>query len=1021
MKFSIKVLFLTLLTSNLAFAQTASILPPAKTTFFDSNGNPLVSGTVDFYIPSTTTRKTTWQDAAETVPNTNPVVLDSAGRGLILGSGSYRQVIKDRNGNVIWDQVTSSAGSGGSSSTATGDGDLVGTIKPWAGMTAPNQYMFTYGQEVSRTTYSALFTAITSTQAAFCNSGSPVLNGLSDTTNFWIGMSVEVTCLAAGNSTIISKTATTVTLAANANVTLNTNAVFFPWGRGNGTTTFNIPDFRGFAIAGNNNMGGVANSVLTTAYFGTPTPNAAGAAGGSQSTTLLTANLPPQTPSGTIANGAITNTVTGGIIAGTSASVFASAGGPNLPQGAVAIAVSSSQATSTFTGTAFAGQTSTAFSSIQPTKTSNYIIKVTPDANSATASGVTSLGGMTGDIACGSGLSCTGNNISVNPQTLQINSSIILSGTNKGLLYDNAGVLGNLATANNGVLITDGAGNPSISTIVPSLVTAGNFGFQDGFTSGFVGATSSFLTHSTVLGTLNSTPIGFFTNNILAGSIDGSNQNWTINKGMTINGSGLTINPTANSLNQGINITQSGSGTCPSPGAGPPTAPIFFGCAFNSIFINPQNVNGNGGVVQGLSVQMYNNGTNITNPLTAFFTNYTYGTAPTASVDAVAIGGLSQIDINMGGTGTGAGTAKGAVTAMNLYAIIGGTATNIHGLNGIEINTSARAGTSIYAKNGLSVVATSDDAVQASGPYSVAYSLSSMAGSVNWKCGFCANDLNGQGPITTTGTLFGTIGSATIANAIDVSSYTISGFLLKGANTTISGAGAIITNGGFLAQTSNTNYQANDGTTSSFFGSTTSFLTNSAAIGTLSNHPIALFTNNNLKASLSAAGSWTWNTYAKGPIVSDASGNITSAIGQIPGTATNDSANAGNIGEFFAPTCNNVALTTATDTACTSQSLTAGDWELSAVCYYVPAATTTVTDGTCSFNTAQPTVSSSLGLYARQWWSNNTAVINEPVTIIIPNLRVSLSATTTYYLNANSRFATSTMALYGIMHIRRFR
>src|SRR5579859_495724 len=91
---------------HFAFAQTASILPPAETTFFDANGNPLSAGTIDFYVPSTTTRKTTWQDAAETIPNTNPVVLDSAGKALILGSGSYRQVVKDKNQNLIWDQVT---------------------------------------------------------------------------------------------------------------------------------------------------------------------------------------------------------------------------------------------------------------------------------------------------------------------------------------------------------------------------------------------------------------------------------------------------------------------------------------------------------------------------------------------------------------------------------------------------------------------------------------------------------------------------------------------------------------------------------------------------------------------------------------------------------------------------------------------------------------------------------------------------------------------------------------------------
>lgn len=408
-----KTLFLCLCiiaNTHLAYAQTASILPQGKTQFLDNNGKPLTSGTVDFYIPSTTTRKTTWQNSAETVANSNPVVLDAGGRAIIYGDGSYRQVVKDRLGNVIWDQVTSSTGSGSGGSTATGDGDLVGTIKPWAGMTAPNQYVFTYGQEISRTTYSALFTAITSSQSVFCTSGSPTLTGLSDTTNFWVGASVEVSCLAAGFSTIISKTSSSITLASNANVSTNVTAIIFPWGRGNGTTTFNVPDLRGFAIAGNNNMGGVASSKLNTTYFGATDPNSVGAAGGSQSKVLLTANLPAYTPAGT--NTAITSTQTN-VIQGAAATASVQGGGNvlNIFNGAPTSATVTAVAP-TFTGTAQGGL-STAFSLIQPTKTSNYIIKVTPDANSATANGVTDINGMTGSIGCGSGLLCTGNNISV--------------------------------------------------------------------------------------------------------------------------------------------------------------------------------------------------------------------------------------------------------------------------------------------------------------------------------------------------------------------------------------------------------------------------------------------------------------------------------------------------------------------------------------------------------------------------------------------------------------------------------
>lgn len=47
--------------------------------------------------------------------------------------------------------------------------------------------------------------------------------------------------------------------------------------------------------------------------------------------------------------------------------------------------------------------------------------------------------------------------------------SSVKSGTDKGLLYNNAGVLGNLATANGGVLVTNGSGVPSISTTLPNV------------------------------------------------------------------------------------------------------------------------------------------------------------------------------------------------------------------------------------------------------------------------------------------------------------------------------------------------------------------------------------------------------------------------------------------------------------------------------------------------------------------------------------------------------------------------
>lgn len=75
--------------------------------FSDENGVPYAIGTLDFYEPGTSTRKDTWKDPGETQANTNPIVLDAAGRCRLWGVGEYRQVLSDVNGVQIWDRVVS--------------------------------------------------------------------------------------------------------------------------------------------------------------------------------------------------------------------------------------------------------------------------------------------------------------------------------------------------------------------------------------------------------------------------------------------------------------------------------------------------------------------------------------------------------------------------------------------------------------------------------------------------------------------------------------------------------------------------------------------------------------------------------------------------------------------------------------------------------------------------------------------------------------------------------------------------
>lgn len=82
-------------------------LPIPEVQFLDANGDPYAGGTLAFFIPGTDTPRDTYQDEAATVLNTNPVVLDSAGRAIVWGSGTYRCILKDAAGNLIYDQETS--------------------------------------------------------------------------------------------------------------------------------------------------------------------------------------------------------------------------------------------------------------------------------------------------------------------------------------------------------------------------------------------------------------------------------------------------------------------------------------------------------------------------------------------------------------------------------------------------------------------------------------------------------------------------------------------------------------------------------------------------------------------------------------------------------------------------------------------------------------------------------------------------------------------------------------------------
>lgn len=151
------------------------------------------------------------------------------------------------------------------------------------------------------------------------------------------------------------------------------------------------------------------------------------------------------------------------------------------------------------------------------------------------------------------------------------------------------------------------------------------------------------------------------------------------------------------------------------------------------------------------------------------------------------------------------------------------------------------------------------------------------------------------------------------------------------------------------------------------------------------------------------------------------------APGQIPGTATNDAASAGNVGEYVFSNVvlgSAVSLTNATAANITSISLTAGDWDISVVGYYNAAVTTNVTLAEVSISTVSATRGNgNLGGFVQLVYGAGGLVLGGTglITETVPSFRVSIASTTTYFFVAYSTFTVSTNTAYGSIHARRIR
>lgn len=147
---------------------------------------------------------------------------------------------------------------------------------------------------------------------------------------------------------------------------------------------------------------------------------------------------------------------------------------------------------------------------------------------------------------------------------------------------------------------------------------------------------------------------------------------------------------------------------------------------------------------------------------------------------------------------------------------------------------------------------------------------------------------------------------------------------------------------------------------------------------------------------------------------------FTSTTG-IVGTATNDNAATGSVGEFLQGASTGTSLSTGTVADAASVALTAGDWNCWGTLAFQPTASTTFTQMTVGVNSTATTLpGNNYGKTVVSYPTGNTVGAN-PVYINTQMVRVLLAGSGTAFLPAKATFAASTMTVDGNVQCRRAR
>jgi hypothetical protein len=148
------------------------------------------------------------------------------------------------------------------------------------------------------------------------------------------------------------------------------------------------------------------------------------------------------------------------------------------------------------------------------------------------------------------------------------------------------------------------------------------------------------------------------------------------------------------------------------------------------------------------------------------------------------------------------------------------------------------------------------------------------------------------------------------------------------------------------------------------------------------------------------------------------------------GTATNDSAATGYIGEYASAVLVRslaTGLVSATPKTVISKTFDPGDWNVTGAIGFTPGATTAVTQVIMAFSLNTNTLPAASDTYAAENSGEtkiqamyNSFTIGSDIVFPMPTVRLLIAATTTLYLVARGSF-TSTLDAYGEIRARRMR